>query len=412
MVHNTRYKCSVCQSVINLRIQIGYVEKVVFYINCPKCTTESAIELKINQIDTSIQIHLVENALDVEKSNPFIYDYSIEASADLPSISSIHADPIQVSSPFMRVVSMYRNLECHEKFISDLAKNQKLENDIVKYKSLLRLYVNGKDEYLDQQLRLFVPEIEYEKSEARETFIALFSEFIANFTNYKAKIIVRSNIKRTLNSIKKSNSDFDDLFDTCIDMDFIDEQLRVLMIGIINYLEKVNEFYPLIVTRYFKEEPSDEYFEGNYVATIKLKDLKELYVGSYEAVGKVLNLIFALHGLKHYSISDVRIGGKPILKILGGEFCSIGNKLADSSKYGIENIVPNISLMDSKLRNGFEHIDYMYDEVGKLVIVNETIQYSQLKIAYMIFKLFDTLVFLFEYTCFIKEQYISPEPTK
>jgi|GEM_PF-6672727 len=406
MVHNERYRCSVCQSVINLRMQIGYIEEVIFYICCPKCTTESEIKLITNNNDGSIQILLIKNAENVGKGDPFSYEYSIEASADLPSITDIHADPTKVSSPFMRAVSMYRNMKCHEKLINDLTTYQKTVLEVANYKSLFRLYINNKNEYLAQEIKSLFPGIDFQQDEARETFIDLFSEFIGSFTNYKARIIVSTNIRRILKSISNSNPDFDEILGSSIDAKLIDEQLRILMTIILKFLEKINEFFPLIVTRYFKEEPDIEYFETNYVATLKLDDLKELYVETYETIGKTMNIIIALHGLKSHPIKDVKIGGKSIIKILDGEFCSIGTKLGEIQKYGIENIVPNLSQMDSKLRNGFEHIDFQYDEVGKLVSVSESLQYSQFKIAYMVFKLYDTLVFIFEYSCLIKEEFI------
>lgn len=80
MVGNEFIKCNMCDTTINLRMQLGYFD-IPFHLNCPKCKT--SIEGKI----------LLENVehYEVRVNNAYLvneYDsnfYSVELSAEFPT---------------------------------------------------------------------------------------------------------------------------------------------------------------------------------------------------------------------------------------------------------------------------------------------------------------------------------------
>ena len=401
MVTNTQYKCPVCGSIINVRIPIGYIKSTYIYISCPKCLTEAKMHFEVDNENIEWRFELLENAIKIENRKYRDYDYSIEASPDFPSIIDTFSNPETHSTPFIRIASNLISFEKNiNEIISSLNRYQEKKEQISIYTRLFSYYKNNKIDFLNQEMsKIFGKGDE----DAEERFLTILGDYFSGFTNYKAHTIVGSNIYRTLNSIKNNNSEFSSVVQMISKDNQIEIQLKKVIKVLLNFIQEIDMFYPLVCTRYFKDgQINDEFFEKNYIVTASISKLKILYKELYEFIMKSTNIMFALHGLKKFPVDQIKIENVNIEKILNGKFCSNGKKIKEFTRYGIDKILPNSNMLDNNLRNGFEHEDYEYNNCEKMVEIEDCLIYPQSKIAYFDLKLYDTLLFIFEYLILVK----------
>lgn len=401
MILNNQYRCPVCGSIINVRIPVGYIKSTYIYISCPKCLTEAKMHFTVDNETIQLKFELLENAEKIESRKYGYYDYSIEASPEFPSIVDPYCTPEKYATPFIRTVSKLNSFEKNiNEIITSLIRYQEKKEEISIYTRLFSYYKNNKMNFLEQEMdKIFGKS----NDDTEQRFLSILSDYFSEFTNYKAHIIVNSNIYRTLNSIKKNNSEFSLVAQMISKDNQVEIQLKKVIMKLLNFIHEFEMFYPIICTRYFKEgQINDDFFVKNYVVTASLSKLKILYKELYEIIMKATNIMFALHGLKNFSIDQIKIENIDIEKILNGKFCSNGKKLKEFSKYDIDKILPNSNMLDNSLRNGFEHEDDEYSNADKVVEIGGKLFYPQSKIAYFDLKLYDTLLFVFEYLVLVK----------
>lgn len=73
-------------------------------------------------------------------------------------------------------------------------------------------------------------------------------------------MIVNSNIYRTLNSIKKNNSEFSLVAQMISKDNQVEIQLKKVIMKLLNFIHEFEMFYPIICTRYFKEGQNNDDF--------------------------------------------------------------------------------------------------------------------------------------------------------
>lgn len=404
MVINNQYRCPVCGSIINVRIPVGYIKSTDIYVSCPECLTEAKMHFTVDNETIKLKFELLENAEKIESKKYGDYDYSIEVSPDFPSIVDPFTTPEKYATPFIRTSSKLNSFEKNiNDIISSLIRYQEKKEEISTYNRLFSYYKNNKMNFLKKEMDKIFGE---SNDDIEQRFINVIRDYFSEFTNYKAHTIVFKNIYRTLNSIKKNNSEFSLVIQMISKDNQVEIQLKKVIMVLLDCIQHFDMFYPIICTRYFKDGLiNDDFFENNYVVTASLSNLKILYKELYEVIMKSTNIMFVLHGLKTCPISEIKIGNINIEKILNGKFCSNGKKIEEFTKYGIDKILPNCNMLDNNLRNGFEHEDYEYSDNDKIVEIGEKKLYPQSKIAYFDLKLYDTLLFIFEYLVLIKYQF-------
>lgn len=107
--------------------------------------------------------------------------------------------------------------------------------------------------------------------DTEERFLTILGDYFSEFTNYKAHTIVGSNIYRTLNSLKNNNSEFSSVVQIISKDNKIEIQLKKVIKVLLNFIQDIDMFYPLVCTRYFKDgQINDEFFKKNYIVTASL----------------------------------------------------------------------------------------------------------------------------------------------
>ena len=104
MVCNQLIACEICDTKINLRIQMGYVD-IPFHINCPKCVTSISGKVLLDQENATSNLK-IENAHEVPNDENDCYE--VELSGEFPT-KKIHLKEFGKFdlSPFIRNSSFY-----------------------------------------------------------------------------------------------------------------------------------------------------------------------------------------------------------------------------------------------------------------------------------------------------------------
>ncbi|HFD1815996.1 TPA: zinc chelation protein SecC, partial [Enterococcus hirae] len=160
MVGNEFIKCNMCDTTINLRMQLGYFD-IPFHLNCPKCKT--SIEGKI----------LLENVehYEVRVNNAYLvneYDsnfYSVELSAEFPTRKikkkNMEANFYEIS-PYMRSLQWYHNAKEPQQIMRNtMFFARYYKTNWYELKSYFELFWNGQNHILYKKIKKELPRYPY-----------------------------------------------------------------------------------------------------------------------------------------------------------------------------------------------------------------------------------------------------------
>lgn len=399
MIHNEIYICTNCNKRINIRYQVGYVKNIDAYIPCPHCSIIGKIKIRTDLDKQHFDIFYDENTKKVKNGTIeeiMSADYHLELSADFPIKKSTNATVFNSATPFLRNISLVRNFkENMPKTIESIIKYQNIS--LEKYNLLFMYYKNNRKEILNSYLNkeFNIPKNEIDSKKVFE----LLEENFSLFTNYKARTIVLSNSYRELKKISQ-NLKYEEIKKSIIKNNIIDKNLKKLanlMLDINNHFQM---FYPLIITKYFKEDKiNEEYFQSNYILTADVEKCYELYKDCYEIILSCIDPLIAIYGLIKCE-NIVRINKNyTILDIMDGKYFSKALKLNYAvSELDLNKKIPNLDLLDNSIRNPKGHSDYDYDiDEKNLLNAQGDVFTNQIKLAYYVYNLYDTLMFFYEY---------------
>lgn len=153
MVTNIYMKCDVCESIINLKWQVGHIERAPVSIVCAKCKTVLKFILITNQEDITIDMKS-KNATRVQGSN---FDYIAETSSELLTYKITKQRLIQPGqTPFMRA-SQILGFETYMEYQNDFLRGINGYKEYMHvYHRINDLYYNCNFEYLGKQLKKYL----------------------------------------------------------------------------------------------------------------------------------------------------------------------------------------------------------------------------------------------------------------
>lgn len=152
MTHNIFVKCDVCESILNLKWQVGYLPKSIFRISCGKCKTSIEGVLYTNNRDASLSYEII-NAKEIEPKLEFYCDYIIPISGELLTEKIRNGEENFKPTPFMNLVNLVgiENFSIfNERFLRGIER-------IKTYKKICdrlnELYINKEYNYLKSMLK-------------------------------------------------------------------------------------------------------------------------------------------------------------------------------------------------------------------------------------------------------------------
>uniref|UniRef100_UPI00286F93E1 hypothetical protein n=1 Tax=Anaerosporobacter sp. TaxID=1872529 RepID=UPI00286F93E1 len=149
MVTNVLMKCGVCESVINLKWQVGHVEETPVCIICPECRTTLKFVLMVYDEDLTIDIK-TKSAIQVYDGIP---KYFAETSSELLTFKIKNQPSIKPGyTPFIRTSQMMGlgKYEMYQKRFLLGVQIRKEFNHI--FQRINELYMNGNTEFLSKEL--------------------------------------------------------------------------------------------------------------------------------------------------------------------------------------------------------------------------------------------------------------------
>ncbi|MFQ6792078.1 MAG: hypothetical protein ACLRT4_04740 [Thomasclavelia sp.] len=398
MIHNEVYVCTNCNKKINIRYQVGYVKNIDAYIPCPHCTIIGKIKIQTDLDKPHFDIVYGENTRKVNAETIgeiMSADYHLELSADFPIKKSTNVTVFNSVSPFLRNVSLVSNFEENmPKIIADIIKYQNIS--LEKYEKLFTYYKNNRKDMLNSHLN---KEFDIPKDEIDlKTVFELLEDNFSLFTKYKARTIVFSSSYRELKKASQ-NLKYEEIKKSIIKNNIIEKNLKKLATLMLDINKHFQMFYPLVITKYFKEDIDEEYFQTNYILTADVEKCYELYKDCYEIILSCIDPLIAIYGLNKYEDIVMVDKNKSILDVIESKYFNKTAKLRYAlNKLCLNKKIPNLDLLDNSIRNPKGHSDYEYDiDEKNLLNAQGDVFTNQIKLAYYVYNLYDTLMFFYEY---------------
>jgi hypothetical protein len=277
----------------------------------------------------------------------------------------------------------------------------------------VRLYKNNKLAVLSSQLdHEFASD---EGVEVRTRYLSVLDDYFSAFTIYKSQAIVNSTVYNMIKNVVYSNKDISTLKNALNNSTYIKFNFNKIIDTLINFVEHYDMFYPLIVTDLFKNNPDEKFFVDNILLTADPSQTYELYKKCYEVICNSIDVVIALYGMRKMPLNKIQI------KVCFHENASFypikksfsSNKSLDAkAKIGackdleLEKYLPNICMLDNELRNPDAHESWNYNNELKLYENSKgDILETTIKIAYYDYKLYDLLLFLFDFYKLIIESF-------
>lgn len=404
MIANNVYECLNCKATINTRYQIGYIKKFVAHIPCPNCAAVAKIIYSIDNRNVSFEFNPIENAKLVS-IHPLNANYHLEISSEFPTIIGDNITWMNNIGPFMRNVFLLydpeKDIDITKKSI---LKCQYLIEKLEDYKKYFRYYKNKKDKFLEDALN---ENFGICNQDITNRMYEILSDYFFGFSNVQIKIKSVIEFFKIIENKIEDNMDFLNIIQEEKIKSAFSFYLKKITECLFDFISNFDMFYPLIITRYYANSITEEDFKKFYIVSVDVDEAYKLYKNCYEIICKAINIIILVNGLTKYSIEDIKIGKKNIVEIINGSYVSNSNKIKYAKiELELDDVIPNFQYLDNKLRNHEGHNDYEYDDVDKILFdSNGKIIASQFELAYKLFQLYDTLLFIFEYFLLLNGRY-------
>lgn len=360
-------KCDVCGSIIQTKIQAGWLEKHPIRITCGKCKISINGEITLNQNEGIIENLTFKNAHAVEDNGN--YDYYIGVSGELLTFKLENYDKTNfvkyLIPPFFHARwAMSEGNELFKRNVIKFLYNTK--SNWHKYSRIFELANNKNYEYLENELLKISPNNSIAHNNLCEYNKALHQIISINFNFIFTDLYTIENEIST--QLLKLNRN-------CINnlIDFLKSQNDILskyQIKIHAILDKFINIFQYLIPAYgiYFYEKQDINYTKYGVTTTSFEDIKQFYSDCYETLGDIMMIPIGLNNIKYRndfeknSLPDNQ-GNLPYSKLFY-EFK--GTRL----KYmNISEIFSDITELtfNNKLRNAIGHNNYDYDGITQQI---------------------------------------------
>lgn len=395
MTHNIFVKCDICDSVLDLKWQVGYLPKSKIIVSCGKC--KSTIKGTLYTDNENIKIKYdIENAKEIPPTEDFKCDFIVPISGELITEKMKLGYRQYEATPFMHLVTLVgiENFSLYQKrFLDgiDIIENQKNTCDRIN-----ELYFNKQfaflKKYLKDNLNVKVKHGNFNEilTEKYKREISFFSSFL-NFERYNKK---REMISKYLKKIQGANKiQYQKLIEYFSnDIDKFEKRLFDVINIFINTYES---FIPVILLEYVNKNLIEEISSKYAITTVYFEDIRSMYLRIYENIMEVSSLLIGLDNImyrnNYQKIDASIISGKTNIE----QYIKMskGNKV----KYTVTDEIFNsiIPVFDKDIRNAIGHEDIEYD------IFNQKLKYNDgecylIEYVYNIWKCYESCLLIYE----------------
>ncbi|GAU76940.1 hypothetical protein [Fusibacter sp. 3D3] len=364
MVTNIYMKCDVCNSIVDLKWQVGHIKQAPVSIVCPECKTILKFDLITDQENITIDM-TTKNATRVEGDD---YDFIAETSSELLTYKITKQRNVKPGmTPFIRSIQ-YIGPENYESFRKCFLRGIEVyENELHIYQRINDLYYNNNIQYLSQQLKdrldLDSSYIHTDKTLLEHLYtynINIYSAFLKDktITNYNKENLRLMKILRIEKKIAYNKF----LTEHCTVERLKDCDLRLFR-SLNSIINNYYLFLPSTLLCYINESSHDAIYKEYTLTTTDFTDIKNIYLTVYENLLSVYDTIILLNNILERDNycqfpTEILIKNKSINTF--NQFSRLSK--GDKQKFldlnvGFDSLMPKF---DNKVRNAIGHESWNY----------------------------------------------------
>lgn len=444
---NQGIKCDVCDSEINLRIEVGLNEYECIRFLCPECGIPIDCDVRFgfnkgqppNVLDTKIQnaifIDEFKNADFSIQYSGIYFTYKDTKNPHKELLSSVKLEK-NVFTPFIQSRTFFGGDNCI-KFQNHIKKIYYGLNNINNFKKMNTLYYQNSTYYIkeinkirDKKNLKLISDNDVSKFQSLYYYNI---EYLNLFIKEDEFNPININITNDIKAVKEKNlEEFKKFINYLfVNNDFINSyQLRLNKL-ILNYIEKFRYFIPAIGVEYladnYKSENniSAELLENYTIRTATFNDIKSLYLEGYENLIEVYSILIGLNNINHrnkfdrfntfsdmdhYVPRQIRRHSKIQISSFT-EFNTLNKGLRLYYIDGGELFNKYMPKFKSKFRNSIGHENWHYDLSSQMIIykdnMNNEYKYSLLEYAHECYLIYVKLISVYKILMDINNQYFQ-----
>lgn len=383
MTDRSFIKCEVCDSVIMVRTQVGWLPDHPVRIHCEKCGVLISGECIQDQENAGFCIHF-ENAKKLDPQSIDIGDVReyIEVSGELLTSKirpyNKEKDEYQLP-PFFNTLRAMGDDE-HESFL-------KFKNGVLQFlyftktdwpfvRRIHELWLSKKYDYLPTQMREYLPSDMFPLNNEMEYLRGIHQLFLTGFNPVLPKHFfdtttksIWTNIAEVVNADPKGYIALTEFF---VNSGLIDDyESRILKI-LNSFVVKYPFFIAVIGLDFYKEAP-DLIRKGT--TTVSFEDVSHFYLDCFEAIGEIITLIVAYNNLKYrndfMTMPSSSFSSIVTLRDFIDKMQNKGNRITFCETDEIFNVIIGLDT-DNGLRNAIGHGSYSYDGINQVIKYNSS----------------------------------------
>ena len=359
MTYNIFVKCDVCESIIDLKWQVGYLSKSTFKVNCGKCKTLIEGTLLANNPGIAYEI---KNAREIEAKVDLNCDYIIPISGEIITEKMRVGEEQFRPTPFINI-SMMVGIEKFSIFNRRYLQSiEIIEKSKSKCDRINELYINKEYKYMKKML---IEDFKVKRKKWNNQIILeekYYTDlnFYYSFVNIQPYMNLREKLFNNYKKIKSSyKAEYKKML--CFLKDDIDKYERRIRDVLNLFIEKYNSFIPILLLEYVGENKRQELFKKYAITTVNYEEIRDMYLRIYENVVEVSIIFNMLNNIMYrgdYSKINNTINNKK-KDILEYKEMSKGNKIKYLSTEEMFNLL--IPKFDKDIRNAIGHEDIEYN---------------------------------------------------
>ncbi|NHM29019.1 YecA family protein [Neobacillus terrae] len=355
-------KCNVCESIIFVRTQLGWLEEYPIRVHCGNCGILISGKAYQDPFNGRFKITF-DNSTNVPETNP---DYYIEASGELLTEKLQHANfdnkYLYSLPPFFNALFSMGD-ENYDTFKQNtIGFLSKIKSDWPRVRRIFELFLTGKKEYLKKEVNKHLPvkqfpmnnELEYVRGVHHQYLFFLRPIINENFFKSITKFIWNE-----INEISKvEGKKLFELAKEFGDNGLLQRYNEKIFSLLTQFVDNFQYMLPVFGIQYLQK---NEYKNTKGITTASFEDLKQFYVDCFEVAGELIVLLISYNNLKYRKDFKLMKKKRKDVQLLENYL-----KLSKGARVefldGEENfdklIIPTI---DSSIRNAIGHNTYKYD---------------------------------------------------
>lgn len=379
MVHRYYIKCSVCQSVSILRIQLPAdpgTDDVFF--NCRSCEILNISDFTAKITSEGPEIRLKPDHFEILKDVPDKIDNYITIAVDLPFRADANAANPEHFSTFLDIAQTI-GLDKIPAIQNSLGNFSNISKDILEKERLLRHFYEKNDLAKYTQTLNGVSSLKglSQQSNVPDAALDLYEKSISPID----KDDLVSNIHKEVRSLVQDASlSTNGNFDFAKSPAYLEDALRINKKSI-ELIGKVMASQRVIKIAYMIDHFDENIDLYNvHVSIDRFQDLKNMYLESFENFHKALEYIVMMYNVSN-SLPPLSMGGQTYKwKDLRRASAASKNKDASDKLGGYPYLLKLLTLGNNQLRNSIGHYEITINHSENKIRVNNntSIPYSQL----------------------------------